>query len=259
MRIDVALAAGLRRDAILPAIGTPQAHVQALFRIYLAAVATWEKAAREVIVPAYERSLSGLVLDDAAGLELEISRIDPIAILRRPIEDWARDTSAWHMRRFAENLRNSTSIDIGPFLPAMPTNETIAQATARNVALIRSVSEEARAKISDIVIRGLSERQPSRAVARQISDVTGFARDRSRRIAKDQTAKLVAALDTRRMLSAGLVEFKWKHSGKEHYRPWHKARDGKTFRLDDPELRGDMPGDKPFCGCKKRGIVRARR
>jgi SPP1 gp7 family putative phage head morphogenesis protein len=57
------------------------------------------------------------------------------------------------------------------------------------------------------------------------------------------------------MKQAGLDEYQWQHSGKLHYRPHHRARDGKIFKWGEIDPL-DMPGIPPFCGCKKRAVIR---
>lgn len=261
MRLDISASAGLRRQAVLPAIETTREQARSLYRIYARAVAMWEDAARATILPVYAASLSALTRDDATSLEIAIDRTDNGVLQavatgwRKLFEEWAADISLTHMRKFAGNLKYATDIDVGTLLSAIEGPETVQAALIRNTSLIRSVSDQVRQAVADIVMRGIQQRTPVRDVAREIAKVTGLARARALRIASDQTVKLSAALDRQRMIDVGIEEFEWRHSRKAHPREWHKARNGKRFRFDDPKLRGDLPGDQPFCGCKAKGVI----
>jgi uncharacterized protein with gpF-like domain len=57
------------------------------------------------------------------------------------------------------------------------------------------------------------------------------------------------------MQQAGIDEFEWVHSGKVHFRPWHRARNGKRFKLEGEIPPDDMPGIPIFCGCRKRAVL----
>jgi SPP1 gp7 family putative phage head morphogenesis protein len=131
--------------------------------------------------------------------------------------------------------------------------ETLETIIARNVSLVRDVSEQARARIGDAVFRGLTERTPAREVASQVREAVAMSRRRSINIASDQLTKISSSLDSERMQQAGIEQWKWMHSGKLHPREEHKARNGKLYSFSKPPA--DMPGQLPFCGCRKLAVV----
>ena len=248
----------LRRITLRP-IETTQSQADDLAAIYARTVRLWQDA-RPRIVEAYRQELSaarvgdGLVRDDTGWLRAVIEAVAgqvqvELTFFEALFQGWASRLVRWHVRRFAANLKYASNVDLSSALEVAGVDGTVADALARNVALVRNISDQARGRIADIVFRGLQQRIPADQVAREIAEATGMARDRARRAASDQTVKLSSALDRERMRQLGFKEFRWRHSGKVHYREWHKARDGKVFRLDDPALVGDMPGDQPFCGC----------
>jgi uncharacterized protein with gpF-like domain len=55
------------------------------------------------------------------------------------------------------------------------------------------------------------------------------------------------------MRQAGIDDWDWMHSGKLHPRAEHKARHRKRYSFSNPPA--DMPGEKPFCGCRKLAVV----
>lgn len=270
MRVDLAAqakAAGVRRKTVeLREIVPTKTQETDLARLYIAVVRVWANGARNRILPAYRRSLAqqvadGLTRDRAGDVEVEIEAIEGEAVrsvftFRGLFQAWADAFQRWHMRKIVDMLRYSTNVDLSTQLHAGDVAETIEDVLARNVALVRNVSDQAQGRIADIVFRGLQNRTPARDVAKEINEALGLGRERSLRIATDQLQKLSAALDQERQEQLGMTEFEWRHSGKKHYRPEHLARNGKTFAWSGEVGRNDPPGRAPFCGCKAKGILR---
>lgn len=270
MKIDLAAqakAAGVRRKRVeVREIVPTKAQETDLARLYMAVVRIWAEGARNRIMPAYKRSLAEqrvadtIVRDRAGDVEVEIEAIDGEAVrsiftFRGLFQAWADAFQRWHMRKVVEGLRYPTNVDLSTQLHAGDVAETIEDVLARNVALVRDVSDQARGRISDIVFRGLQNRTNSRQVAKEINEALQLGRQRSLRIASDQLQKLSSSLDRQRHLQLGITSFTWVHSGKIHYRPEHKARNGKTFMWASEVGRNDPPGYQPFCGCKARPVV----
>ena len=251
----------LRRLVLRP-IEPTASQAADLAAIYFRTVRIWESN-RARIVEAYSRANAatndGMVRDDVSWLEAVLQAIVgevdvELSGFQGLFTGWANQMVQWHTRRIVQNLKYAGNVDLASELFSHAGN-TVADALARNASLVRNVSDETRAKIADIVFRGVQGRIPAREVAKEIAAATGIARKRALRIASDQAVKLSAALDRQRMRDLGFTSFEWRHSGKLHYRDWHKARNGKVFSLDDPKLRGDMPGDLPFCGCKSQATM----
>lgn len=189
---------------------------------------------------------------DATAAEF-LSRL--VLTITPNLRRWALRVEQWHRTRWASAVLAGTGVDLSTVLTSSGTAETVETFIARNVALVRNVSDQAQARISDAVFRGYQQRLPAREVAKELRDAAGFARARAIRVASDQTSKLSAALDRERQAEAGLESFKWRHSMKLHPRQRHKERDGKVYKLNDPTLQGDMPGDAPFCGCRAQAWI----
>jgi SPP1 gp7 family putative phage head morphogenesis protein len=244
---------GIRRKSVtLPAVQTTRAQSDALARRMVAVVDIWARSAREVLLPEYGRTLTQ---DSIPDLEVQIAATDQAAV-RATLDfgswfrGWAGDLSEWHLRKLVDAIFAQLKIDLRPFASAINDPAVIEAALARNVALVRSVSDDTRAKIADAIFRGQQAGTSTADVTKEISAVLGKSRDRARRIATDQTAKLGATLDQQRQEALGFTEFEWMHSMKLHYRPEHLARNGKVYSWRENDLNGDLPGVAPFCGCK---------
>lgn len=243
---------GRKRPLTLRAITTTQAQQRALYRLYLPVVQVWVDGS-ERIVAEYGRTLSQLTFDSPSDVAAEIAATEEGAVkatfdFRSLFLEWAQALNLWHVNRIGSQLTYATGLELTQFLG--PVNLTVEDYLERNTALVRDISDQARGRIADIVFRGLSNRTPTRDVAKEIADATGLARKRALRVAIDQTVKLSAALDRQRQFDLGFRAFVWNHSGKLHYRPIHKERDGKVFSWESEVAKNDPPGFQPFCGCR---------
>lgn len=247
----------VRKTQTLRPIFPTQAQANSLARVYIGVVDVWAGAVPGLL-DIYARTQSEMVRDSVGEMEVAIERTSGDAVraifsFRWLLDGWLADLVRWHTGKLAASLKYATNVDISSIIGPAPA-DTLEAVIARNVALVRNVSDQTREKIADAIYRGLTQRTPVRDVAKEISGIIGGQKARSRRIASDQLSKISSALDTSRANDLGLTEWVWSHSGKIHYRPWHKARDGKVYddRKLPKDVEQDQPGFAPFCGCKKR-------
>jgi SPP1 gp7 family putative phage head morphogenesis protein len=263
---------GRRKAITLQPIALPATRATDLYRAaFLPIIEIWQNAL-PAIEADYRRSLAALTTDSAATLEAEIERTSNLAGafvlgVRTRIEGWARLAEAWHRMRWRRAVQTATTIDLATLIGPQDVRETLETLIARNVALVRNVSDQTRQRIADAVFRGLQARTPPREVAKQIAGAVSMGRQRALRIAADQNVKLSSALNEERRRQAGIDSFTWVHSGKMHSRPEHVARNGKLYS-EDPDKVGteyegrtvnrvpeDKPGELPYCGCTSRAVL----
>ena len=272
------LRASTKRRTVTIDVGDPlKRDRDKLLRTYLLVIRHWE-GARQRLVRAYEREWLTMVNADAmpiapidkwmadsiSDLQAEIDEESGFftrifATLTLQIEDWASVVEWWHRDRWRNSLLSASGVDLQTVLQAGDVNQTLESVIAQNVALIQDVNDQQSKRMTGAIFRGLNERKPARELAKELRAITGFGRKRALLIASDQLQKAATALDTERMFQAGITKWKWKHSGKVHYRPHHKARDGKLYymgsrkEVDGDEVipADDMPGVPIRCGCRK--------
>jgi SPP1 gp7 family putative phage head morphogenesis protein len=248
---------------------------------YSPVIAAWQ-AATAVIAARYEAALPvvrdhrtiqlsgeiGKFTDSIFDLDSILAAIDAslqqlvIAITPR-LRAWAAQAETWHRGRWSSAVLAGTGIDPQVMLGGSDVSETVSAFVSRNVQLIRSVSDDTRAKVADIVLRGYSTRTPLRTVAKEMADAVDMSRKRALRISVDQNSTLAARLDQARQQQAGITQFEWRSSHKLHARPWHAARDGKVYdwetreEVDGPDIipPGDGCGEPPYCGCRARARI----
>lgn len=268
------------KPRVLPPIFIPPDYEKRLYRLYKRVCDLWWQEAKAHILPAYANAAAvarevdkrrAEIQKDAAPVFLTddlkegkdavnvaaqmAERV--IVALQADLVSWATSVEKYQRGRFVGAVKSATNVDLSTILHPNDVRTTLEAVIDRNMSLIRNVSDETRQRIADIFFRNYQQRTPLRQVAKEISEAVGLSRARSLRIASDQTTKLAAALDEERMKEAGITKFQWVHSGKVHFRPEHKARDGKVYNWATARsvLKGDLPGVAINCGCKAKAVI----
>lgn len=240
-----------RRAITFRPISAPAMFASDLFAIYQPVVDEWGRGLDQIIAT-YERTLVELTTDSPADVGVEVGRVEAAAgavilTVRARLERWAQRIETWQRAKWRASVLSGGGVDIGMLIGPADARMTVEAAIEANVALVRSVSDQTRDRISSAVTRGLQNRASSADVSKEIREATGMARRRARNVAADQTVKITSQLNEERRRQAGIDKWKWVSSHKVHFRPEHAARDGKVY--DDTELLGDRPGMAPYCGC----------
>jgi len=138
-----------------------------------------------------------------------------------------------------------------------------------NVALIKSIPQEYLHSIRGFVDRSISQ-PDSGGIAELTESIDKFLDKRSRiihnkakNIALDLTRKAYNNINSARMQSAGIKEFKWIHTGGgQRPRPWHKFQlNGNTFSFRNPPMIDPktgvhgIPGQAINCKCTMSPVV----
>lgn len=241
------------RDIVPPAMFASNLYA----RCFRPVVTLWANALPRILAQ-YERTLSSMTTDAPADVQ---AAIDGTAddFLRLLIElipelrDWIVRTEAWQRDKWRSAVLSATGVDLLTVLGPADVRETLETVLARNTALIRDVSSQAQARISNAVFQGLTQRAPAAEVAKQIREATGMARRRSVNIASDQLSKLTNTLADERRREAGISEWEWVWSRKKHGRETHIARNGKVYSDANPPP--EMPGQLPYCGCRSKAVL----
>lgn len=232
-------------------------------KAYRPIIDVWRTGA-DMVLDQYKRTLAEITGDSPEQATATISAVEAISAtalvtVQLQLEEWAARVERFHRGRWRGAVLSATSVDIGELVGAGDMRMPLSAAIERNVGLIKSVSDETRQRIGDAVFRGFQQRVPAEQTAEEFKHFIGMSERRALNIAADQTVKIGAALNDERRREAGMSTWQWHHSGKPHYRPEHKARNGK--RYDDDAKSGehkpplDRPGQLPFCGCTSRAIL----
>lgn len=258
--IDLKSAVRPRRSPIeFPEIVPTKTQADELARIYIKVLRVWRDAGAR-LVATYDPPPIDTVRDNVSETEAAIASAQAeagavVVTLTAEVEGWINRLARWHTNRWRNNVRSKTGVTIDQFLTNAAIEAELRASLAWNTSLIRNISDQARDRIANIVWAGWRAGTPRKEIAKQINEAVALGVKRSRRVAVDQATKLSADLDRARALEAGLEDWVWVHSGKVHFRPDHKARDGKEYNWIT-NRPADLPGQLPFCGCKSRALLR---
>lgn len=259
----------IRKSAIvLREVSAPAMLATDLFNTaYRPTINLWTQAAPR-IAEEYARTLASLTTDAPADIQAQIDGAEAafqrlFFALTPSLRDWTLKVERAVRTRFTRNVFSATSVDLTTMIGPSDVAESMDAILQRNAALVRDVSQQISARISDAVYRGLTARTPARDVAREINEAVALGRKRSLRIASHQLSAASATLAEERQRQAGIDQVIWVSSGKRNPRPHHAARDGKRYYLatkkavDGSETvdPSDWVGRPPFCGCKSRAYI----
>lgn len=273
---------GRRTSITLQPVTLPAMQATNLYQAAYAPIVDIWTGAQAAVMEEYERTLreaatadsGALTVDSAASIEAQIERAltaasAVIVTIRPKLGAWGRIAEAWHRRRWQATVQAATGLDLSTMIGPEDARETLDAVIARNVGLVRSVSDDARQRIATAVYEGLQARTPTREVAQEIAEGVDIARRRALRIAAHQNVVLSSQLNEERRRQAGIDASVWVHSLKAHPREDHKARDGNLYS-DNPDRVGtfyegktvmepppsdDLPGMRPNCGCTSRSVL----
>lgn len=136
----------------------------------------------------------------------------------------------------------------------------------RNIGLIQNTTSQTLNNIENIVFDGVTTGQSWRTIAKDLSNQTDIAKNRIKRIARDQTAKANEALNELSQRSAGIEFFEWRTAQDERVSEGyggHKQLNGKIYKWGDVEHypiidsyghRG-LPKERVNCRCTALGIL----
>jgi SPP1 gp7 family putative phage head morphogenesis protein len=224
------------------------------------------------IMAQYERTLSDMTTDSPADVHGEVAKVEAEAsflqiLLNTKIADWVGKLEKWQRGKWTSAVLSATTVNLQTILGPADVRNTLENRIAANVDLIKDISAQNRRKMTQAVAQALTNRTPTKVLAKELREIVDVGKKRSIRIASDQLAKISSELSQERRREAGIDVWYWKHSGKVHARVDHKARDGKVYS-DDPAMVGkiadgqkilsppeDLPGQLPNCGCQSLGLL----
>lgn len=120
--------------------------------------------------------------------------------------------------------------------------------------LITGVNKTTKEMVSNIIQGGIEEGASSNAIARLISDATGFSSSRAKLIARTETTKIFSGAPEESLTaygkSSGRVFTKeWSTAGDEKVRDEHADMEGETVPVGEEFSNGLLYPSEPNCRC----------
>ena len=154
-------------------------------------------------------------------------------------ERFVRRVEKAQYNRMAEEYKVRFGIDISPQI----SKEMLDEMVQANVNLITSIKTDFIAQIGDEVRAQLLKGERSTGLIKIIHERGKVTMNRAKFIARDQTAKLNAAIVKDRNEKLGIKTYIWVGAGDNRERQNHKVLNGKLCRFDDPTVYSDDNGD----------------
>ena len=145
-------------------------------------------------------------------------------------------------------LKTQTGLDFTGLMRDEDLQQTVDEAIAANVGLIKSIPEQYFDRIEQAVMTGIQGGTLSATLADDLQKAFGVTKSRAKLIATDQLGKINSRLSQIRQQKLGITHYTWSTSHDERVRPEHKLRDGKLFAWDNPPSDGH-PGQPIRCRC----------
>jgi SPP1 gp7 family putative phage head morphogenesis protein len=173
------------------------------------------------------------------------------------LDSWAEETSkkfaanieTFHRNEWRNELNSKMGIDVKSIFKTETVKPAIDKAVKDNVDLIKSIPKEYHDKIIDAIDNGMINGDDSKTLKSMVKEIGDTTDYRARLIARDQTSKLLGALNEVRQKEAGIDSYIWSTCHDDRVRETHAANDGKRFRWDSPPEETGHPGEDVQCRC----------
>lgn len=158
----------------------------------------------------------------------------------------ASKTNRYNKNNFDSNLKKILGINIVASEPWLASQ--IKSFTKSNVALIKSIPEDAFSKLEQKVIRDITAGKLTKEISEDLQNTFDVTENRAALIARDQVGKFNGNLNELRQKSVGVEKYIWRTSMDERVRPDHAEREGEEFNWDNAPEDGH-PGEPINCRC----------
>lgn len=271
-----ALSTGRVRPRFLPRVGEPIALQRDYFHRLNIMRADMILTVRQFVVPQLEAAAanaSHVASTDDLSLDADIG--DDVDKARRRFDAaWPRermvrivDSIAKEIPKFnARNLNKVFNTALGTDVQIVGGESWVAHAvaefTAENIALIRSIPSEFFSDLEKRLTRAVADGMSWQDLAELIEDRYNVTESRARLIAKDQIAKFVGDLNRVRQTDLGITHFRWRTMGDERVRTdetegageGHRERNGAKYLWAAPP-NGETPGEPINCRCHAEPVL----
>jgi len=187
--------------------------------------------------------------DDLAGAfqdaEDEFYRRYTDEEIRRLARKYGIAVEEFNRKQLEKGLKRVVGIDVFASEPWLESQ--IRAFATKNVSLINSVPEKIFTELESGIFDRFSAGTRFESLAEYISQRFQVAESSAARIARDQVGKLNGQLTGLRQANLGVKEYVWETSKDERVRDSHAAKQGQTFKWNDPPADTGHPGEDINC------------
>ncbi|MCK4960464.1 MAG: minor capsid protein, partial [Planctomycetes bacterium] len=160
----------------------------------------------------------------------------------------ANNTESFNRNRFVSDINKAVGINLRDIVKKDGVATEVEQAIENNIALIKSIPEQYHTKLKGVTTEGINSGNDAFSIRKQIFELGQVTERRARFIARDQVAKLNAAVNKARQTKVGITHYFWRTSRDERVRETHEENEGKRFAWNNPPATGH-PGEDYNCRC----------
>jgi SPP1 gp7 family putative phage head morphogenesis protein len=192
-------------------------------------------------------SLIGYFSGIVDELDRQVGDIDKLAL--RISSKMANSTESFNRRKFVTSINEVIGVNLSDIIKADGVSTQVQVSIAENVDLIKTIPTEYHDKIKLAIDKGINKGDDFFSIRKRILELGQSTAKRAKLIARDQVAKLNAAVTQARQERIGVTHYFWRTSRDERVRPTHKANADKKFAWDDPPSKTGHPGHDIQCRC----------
>lgn len=207
-----------------------------------------QDATAELVIPVFGQyigdSLFSIAIDKLKK-KLE-EAVDKVAdkIANRIIAAQQKESDA----QLATQLETMTGLDLRGIFKDEDLKQTVDEAIAANVKLIKSIPEKYADQIESAILNGLQEGKRAEDIEKDLAKIGDATDKRAKIIARDQLGKINGRFAQMRQQKLGITHYYWSTSHDERVRNSHKQRDGRLYAWADAPEDGH-PGIPILCRC----------
>lgn len=185
--------------------------------------------------------------------------------LAQAMVEGASKASKSTLHKSLEQLSGGLSLKTGVVTAGQ--EEIVTALVAENVSLIKSIPQQYFKDVTGSVMRSITTGQGISDLIPDIQKYDGQTYRRAKNLALDQTRKAYNNINKQRLVSLGVKQFEWIHSGGgQKPRESHIKISGHIFSFDNlyaeqaalgvPEADRGIPGEPINCRCVMKPVIR---
>lgn len=207
-----------------------------------------QDAAKELVIPEVSKNIGDSWFSEAVKrLKDKVTgAVDAIAekLASKTVKAQQRESDA----QLSAQLESMTGLDLRGLFRDEDLRQSVDEAVAANVALIKSIPSQYADKIEALILKGLQEGKRAESIAEDVKALGHSTDARARLIARDQLGKINSRISQIRQQRLGITHYRWSTSHDERVRSSHRLRDGQIFAWDSPPPDGHA-GQPIRCRC----------
>lgn len=239
-------------------IEPPRSVEASYFRSLRALIRRLEQRVKREIFPLLERFESEYIADSPYSIQQMLSaavtdlKQMPVMLereQRRIATRLASGVETFNRTKFLADLHRILGVSLRGIITREGVARQIEDSIADNIALIKSIPEQYHERLREAINTGINRGDNAFSIRKQILELGQSTAKRAKFIARDQTAKLNAAVTQARQTRLGVTHYFWRTSRDERVRPSHEAKEGERFAWDSPPADTGHPGQDYQCRC----------